>query len=401
VHADPQAHVAPPGRDVRDRELWLARLRAFVAAGPAAPPDPAALLRPGPAGVADVLLPLVARRNLKRLLVASLRLRGDPAALAEWDRLVAALLALPDSALAALLVRPEVTALVAGAADSPDDVPGLLPWLGRAVVGAVAARGGDLGPTRVARGTARSVALPAAGVVAALAPGRGDVVATVRAGEVTLDEAATWSPQPGLAGTVGVSTGRDAWLDRTFPGVEQVAELGAGVDAFVRGLTAAAALLREVWPEAHAEVLSLLRWVVPLSTLDSWYVPGMHGLVALGVGSGRRQVRDLFHETIHHKLSRTLELFSATRNPEHRVRSPFVRELQPVTSVLQSCWAFAREWALIQRLKAHGALAPAEVAGEERKFRAFLGKAVPLLRREADLTPLGDAVLAGAEEATR
>jgi hypothetical protein len=385
-----------------ERASWVPRLRAFVASGPQALPDPTRLYRPSATDVAGVLLPLVARRTLKRLLVASARLRAPTGVAAAWDRLVGALLELPDAALEALFVRAEVTGLVAGVEGNPNDGAELLPWLGQVVVGAVAAHGGDLPPTPVARSTPRSVALPVAAIVGTLDhAGTEPVVATVRAGQVVLASASVgWQPLPRLAGRVGISTGPDAWLERTFQGIEQVPMLdAASLERFVRSLDDAAAVLRVAWPEAHDELWALLRWVVPLASLDSWYVPGTHGLVALGIHAGRRQVRDLFHETCHHKLSRVLELASAATNPAHLVRSPFAKEPQPVTSLLQSCWAFAREHELIARLEAIGYIEPAAIAREKRKFRAFFDKGIPVLRREARLTALGEAVLTSIEEA--
>lgn len=397
------ASLATPGLSPApgERSAWVPRLCAFVASGPRALPAPERLLHPHAADVADVILPLVARRTLKRLLVASIRLRAAPEVVAEWERLLGALLELPDAALEPLLVRPEVTGLVAGIEGNPEDGAELLPWLGQLLVGAVAAHGGDLPPTRVARSTPWSVALPAASLLGMLdAPAAAPVVATVHAGRVTLADASVdWQPLPSFAGGVGISSGRDAWLERTFQGVEQVPWLRpADVERFVASLEEAAAVLRSVWPEAHDELFALLRWVVPLAPLDSWYVPGMHGLVALGIHAGRRQVRDLFHETSHHKLSRVLELASAAHEPGHLVRSPFAKAEQPVTSVLQSCWAFAREHVLIERLEASGYIEPASIAREKRKFRAFFDKGIPVLRREARLTPLGDAVLTSIEE---
>jgi HEXXH motif-containing protein len=387
------------------RSHWAARLRAFVETGPEALPAPEAWFGPSAADVAGVLLPLVARRTLKRLLLASLHLRAPPALAAEWDRLVSALLELPDDALTALLGRPEVTGLVAGAEDSPEDGEQLVLWLGQVVAGAMAAHGGDLPPTRIARSTPRTVALPAASTIAVLEQAETrPVVATVRMGRVVLSDAVVaWQPLPVLAERAGVSTGRDAWLDRTFPGIEHVAELDVdGTERFIRSLEEGARVLRGVWPEAHDELLATLRWVVPLAGSSSWYVPGMQGLVALGVHSGRRQVRDLFHETSHHKLSRVLELASATKNPDHLVFSPFAKgKKEPVTSLLQSCWSFSREYVLIQRLKASGTIQPAEIAREERKFRVFFDKGIPVLRREARLTEIGDALLTCIEAAIR
>lgn len=395
---------ATQARPPSARAHWAPRLRGFIATGPQALPAPQALFEPNAADVAGVLLPLVARRTLKRLLLASARLQADAEVMAAWDRLVSALLELPDRALEALLVRPEVTGLVAGAEAHPEDAPELVLWLGQVAVAAMAAQGADFGPTRVARSTPRSVTLAAAGLTGRFdQAGIGAVVATVRAGGVALANLdADWQALPLFAGHVGVSEGRDDWLDRTLPDAGQVGRLGPPeMQRFIASLDEAAAVLRSVWPEAHDELLATLRWIVPLAGRDSWFVPGMHGLVALGIHSGRRQVRDLFHETSHHKLSRVLELASATTNPEHRVFSPFAKGEEPMTSLLQSCWSFSREYELIRRLKASGYIEAAEIATEERRFRAFFDRGLPVLRREAQLTALGDAVLTRIEEVVR
>ncbi|MCX4245105.1 aKG-HExxH-type peptide beta-hydroxylase [Paraliomyxa miuraensis] len=390
-----------------ERSHWASRLRSFVAAGPRAIPAPKGLHAQNAADVTEVILPLVARRTLKRLLRASLGLRASADVAAERDRLLATLLELPDRALEGLLVRPEVCGLVAGMENDPEGGAVLVPWLGQMVVGAVAAHGGDLAPTRVARSTRRMVTFPAAFLLGELGErepsGTGTVTVSVRAGQVSVEGMAVgWRPLPRFDERVGISTGRDDWLDRVFPGVEHVASLDeVRTERFVRALDEAAAVLRRVWPEAHDELLALLRWIVPLANWDSWYVPGMHGLIALSVHDGRRMVRDLFHETSHHKLSRVLELASAARNPDHRVFSPFAKGKEPVISLLQSCWSFSREYALIQRLKASGYIVPAEVAREELKFRVLFDKGIPVLRREAQLTEVGDAILTSIEESIR
>lgn len=390
-----------PDELMSERSHWATRLRGFVETGPRALPASERLFEPRAADVADVILPLAARRTLKRLLVASLQLRAPAEVEAQWARLVSALLELPDETLEALLVRPEVTGLVAGMEGNPEDGAQLLPWLGQALVGAVAAQGGDLPPTPVACSTPRTLSLPAALTIGVFDRERsGPALVSVHAGEVRVSGAQVdWQPQPVFAGRVGISTGRDAWLTATFQNVDQVPMLdAAGLGRFVATLDEAAAVLHGVWPQAHDELLALLRWIVPLGNRDSWYVPGMHGLIALGLFNERRTVRDLFHETSHHKLSRLLELASATRNPEHLVFSPFAKGKEPVTSLLQSCWSFAREYELIQRLKASGYIDPAEIAREELKFRVLFDKGIPVLRAEAQLTELGDAVLGSIEE---
>jgi HEXXH motif-containing protein len=186
-------------------------------------------------------------------------------------------------------------------------------------------------------------------------------------------------------------------LELNFPGYEHVAELqDAELKRWIDDLNEAASLLHEVWPAASLEVFTYLRTIVPIKH-SSWYVPGIFGLIALGVDTGKRQVRDMFHETIHHKLSRILEIASATSNPEHRVLSPFDKVKGPITSLLQSCWAFSLEYQLIQRLKAAGHIQPDAIAREELKFRVFFNKGIPLLRREAQLTELGDAIVSSIE----
>ena len=392
-----------PAASTIERSRWISRLRAFVATGPGALPPPEALFEPSATQVGEVLLPLVARRTLKRLLRASLQPRSSADVATEWARLISALLELPDSALEALLVRPELAGLVARMEGEAEDERVLLPWLGQVVVAAMVAHGGDLGPTRVARSTPRTVCLPSAAVTGRLASsGSEPVVVAVRAGRLLASDVSTWRATPRLAERIDVSTRRDAWLERTFPGVEYVAWLEERErEQFMRSLEEAVEVLHGVWPQAHQEVLALLCWVVPLANLDSWYVPGVHGLIALSVRSERRQVRDLWHETSHHKLSRVLELASASRAPDHRVFSPFAKGKEPVSSLLQSCWAFAREYELIARLKASGYIEPRQIAREELKFRVLFEKGIPVLRREGQLTALGDAVLTSIEESVQ
>lgn len=393
---------ASEAQTASSRTGWHSRLLTFVASGPKRLPESRTLFDPSVTETTDVLLPLVARRTLKRLLLVSLRLRASTDICHEWDRLISVLLELPDKALEAFLLRPETTALISRVEAGKENGAEHLPWLGQLVVAIVAANGGSLAPTRVARSTPKSVTLAAASVAADFGRSGSDpVMATVQAGSVTfIGEVFEWRPISLFAEHVGISAGPDAWMSLTFPGVEHVVDIDPGqMKKFIGSLEDATSVLRRVWPEACDETLAILRWIVPLAIRDSWYVPGMQGLIAMDARGGRRQVRDLFHETSHHKLSRILELGSASRNPDHLVLSPFAKGKGPVTSLLQSCWSFAREYELIRRLKSSGYLDPQEVAREELKFRVFFDKGIPVLRKEAKLSDLGEALVNRIEEA--
>jgi len=214
-------------RTINGRSDWSARLRAFVETCPTTLPAPERLYEQNAAHLTDFVLPLVARRTLKRLLIASVRLHASASVRSEWDRLVSSLLELPDLALAEVLVRPEVVGLVAGAEANPDHADELVLWLGQVSVAAMVVHGRDLWPTRIARSGPETLALPAALRVGALAgpPGGasasddgGPIIATVRAGEIELAGVdVCWRSQPRFGAAVGVSTRRDRWLERTFP----------------------------------------------------------------------------------------------------------------------------------------------------------------------------------------
>jgi HEXXH motif-containing protein len=395
----------------------LNRVRAFIASGPSRLPDASTLFAPNAQHTADVIWPLVARRNLKRLTTTAVRLAG----MADADThdalfvLLGTVLELPDEALTCFLTQPEVTSWLVGAEQAEaGDAATFTAWLGQFVLAEVASRGGVLPAVPVATSSPHHVELRAWGRrLVSEAPLPAVVTCSFRRGVLSFGTG-RWMDQhvepedtrliqlPRLARRLFVSGGPNAWLTHAFPEVQQVAELDAPrLAAFAALLGGGIEVLSAVWPEAWHEVEVMLRWVVPLTPDDSFYVPGFRGLIAVGETHTYPMAMTLFHETSHNKFSSILELADASSNPDEPVFSPFARGKGPVTSLIHSCWSFAREYQLIQRLKAAGHLKGAGIQKLEKKFQVFFDKGIPSLRRTARLSPLGDAVLASIEQSIR
>jgi HEXXH motif-containing protein len=351
----------------------------------------------------DVLWPLVARRNLRRFARIAVRIpERDRAA---FEPSLALLSALDDATLVALFTGPELTSWIAGVEGNPPDaVPDFAAWLAQFVLPVAIRHGLDLAEVPVATSAPGHLELLYAGRRVLLDRAGPTVRCAVRGGVLTVAGATDppWVPIPTLDARISVSGGPNGWLDHAFPERDQIADCDLPrLRSFVDRLAGGAAELHAVWPEAWDEVRAILRWIVPLNVEDSFYVPGFRGLVAIGENDRYPLACRLFHETSHNKLSSILELASASTNPDERVFSPFARGKGPVTSLLQSSWSFAREYQLLQRLKAHGYLHAGDIEGLELKFRVFLDKGLPSLRRSARLTPLGDAVLTTIEQEVR
>jgi HEXXH motif-containing protein len=328
---------------------------------------------------------------------------------------VAALTALPDAALDHLLTEPEVTSWLAGL-DGGARWDGVfhLPALSRSVVVAAAMSGVECGPLDVACDgstlTFRALGLDLTGGV----PGDGDAVAWSDAGEVHVRRGSlTWAIRPRsgrwdtdgpatrLPATVGgavVKGQPDAWLRASFP---EGTEVSADPEVAVRigaGIDEGTGLLADSWPEMLAEIRSLLRWVVPMASGDSFFVPAFRGLVAVPPGRPLALGFHVVHELSHNIMSCLYDLVDVIRNPDDRVRSPFSRELEPLASVIHSCWAFSHELRAIGRLRAANHLD--DGTDWDRlitKIKVFYDKGLPLIRKEGKLTPYGTALLDAVE----
>lgn len=393
------------------------RVHSFVASGPSRVPDPASLFTPDADLTRDVLWPLVARRNLKRLLtcVGRLAAHAEPDTRRVLFTLAEHVLGWADRELEHFLTQPEVTSWIAGVElGGVDDAEALTPWLGTFVLAETMRNGGDLPSVPVALSAPGVLELRAWGHLVTTEPATAPVVLSGAFAGVLMigsgasrcevvadaDDPTLWA-LPKVADDLVVSGLPNTWLERALPQSDQVAALSRDeLTAFASRVRAGADLLARVWPEAWDEVAAILRWVVPLTPDDSFYVPGFRGLIALGTRSAYPMPCLIFHETSHNRFSTILELADASTNPEEFIYSPFAKGKGPVTDLLHSCWSFTREFGLLRRLAVADELPDTDQYRKlMRKFEIFLEQAIPSLHRNARLTELGSAVLASIEEA--
>jgi HEXXH motif-containing protein len=147
-----------------------------------------------------------------------------------------------------------------------------------------------------------------------------------------------------------------------------------------------------------SEISSLLRWVVPMAEGDSFFVPAFRGLVALPVSREITLAFNVVHELSHNIMSCIYDLVDILGNPDDRVRSPFSREVEPLSSVIHSCWAFSHELRTVRAL----AVADLLDSGTDwdrvlLKIRIFYDRALPVIREHARLSPFGRALLEHVE----
>jgi HEXXH motif-containing protein len=404
-------------------QLDLDRARSFIDRGPACLPDPSTLLWPSASQVSSVLWPLVARRNLKRFLLASARLtaRAAPVVAERYERMAGAVLGLDDATLEQFLVAPELTSWLVGAEQTDSEPARMSEFLAGSVASACALGRVDL--PRVPCAITSREALELRALATTLVTSRplpdrvemevrdGFIVVQLGGHQIELPprgDTVELSPSnghpevlslPTVDGTIVCSALPNRWLELAMPDAGALAHLDRdGLGGFAASMREGAQVVAEVWPDAWAELLVILRWLLPLADDDSYYGPGFRGLIALQASDPVRVACDLVHEGSHNKLSSILELTELSRNPDDLVDSPFARGRGPVTSLIHSCWSFTRELVFLRRLREAGLLDGASDRGRvERKFLRFFELGLPVVRRYARLTETGDAVITEIE----
>lgn len=400
--------IAPRSSFASGLGVDLDRVHAYIASGPRSLPRPELLLNPGP-HAHGLLWPLVARRNLKRLLSAFAAARtNDPAVAANHRAVVVVLMAMTDDQLDHLCTEPEVTSWLAGL-DDPSSWDGhtYFDGLTPVVISNAAAAGIDTEPVPVAVdggllslrplgvdvsvGDGRVHASSAGGHVQI--SGRRRVISLTRHGAGWTAEGASSMPRT-YAGAV-VKGLPQAWLRSSFPDLQNVAEDPGVAVAIADRVREGLHDVEVAWPEMALEIASLLRWVVPMSDGDSFFVPAFRGLVALPEARAVALAFNVVHELSHNVMSCIYDLVDILGNPDDRVRSPFSRELEPLSSVIHSCWAFSHELRAVRALLAVGRLDPAvDWDRLQLKIRVFYDRALPVIRANARLTPYGSELLA-------
>jgi HEXXH motif-containing protein len=312
-----------------------------------------------------------------------------------------AICALPNEALTRLCSGPEVSSwLSAMERVSPDERSDLLPYLGLAVAGASVDARIEFDSLPVPRPTGPVLVLPALGH-SYQASASGNHFARHLDGHVQVIGGSTVCEQleriPTCIGGALVMAHHDGWLAHTVPGYENRKSTVDPV-RFAALMDDSAAIARDVASEAWEEVEWMLRWILPFDS-DSFYVPGIRGLVALDdTATPAWTATLLLHEASHNKLSSIYEVADVFHNPLEECVHPFVREKGPVSSLLHSLWTFVREFALIRDLRAAGYLGGEEGwTRTEKKFLVFFRQGVPRLREVARFTPTGEAIMESLE----
>jgi len=185
------------------------------------------------------------------------------------------------------------------------------------------------------------------------------------------------------------------WLSVNFPEVDWISVQSKSEIRQRANIVAAALDLTErSWPEAAAELKSIVRWIVPLNVVESFNVPAMRGLLAFDALSVWRTSADLVHEASHNALSNLLDLFTVSRSPLDPVRSPFSNESGPLTSLVHSCWSFTREIELQRRFVRLGMDIP-RYTSTWRKTMKFFELAEQVLGAHNSFTPFGAELVRG------
>lgn len=319
---------------------------------------------PDPVLLERVVLPLVARRNVRdvaRYLTAAARDVSRSSEDASF--LVARLHGMTDSELDRLFTEPEVTDVAErvrrGAADDSD-------------TDLLLAMVGDAPDDHHAR---RSV----------LAHHR-------RLPRHRADESAGGDPARYETGAITVHALPCTWLERRFPEVGWLAAEESVPRSAAQMVSDALDMVDAAWPVAGEETRTLLRWVVPLNLVESFNVPSMRGLIALDLVHPWRIAADLVHETSHNVLSSVLDLRSVSHDPLKPVVSPFVREAGPFTSLIHSCWSFVREVELLHRF-IHSGIDVPRYEPIWRKTVKFWELSEPILREHDSYTPFGERLV--------
>lgn len=388
----------------------LSRVRSLYSSLPAKLPDPATLVEHRAHETATVLWPLLAARNVKRLLLALRDISVADSELAPaCGRLADEALRLGPQDVVRFVTQPELTSWLLQAESRGMPPLELTAHLGALLVAEVAQAGGSTATLPVAPTGRDVIHLRACGLTYRHhtdLPQRPS--ARVDAGVVVLDlpgsgvevrpETPGVNPIAFVAG-ISVDTFPHRWaVQDQYDPVEGFWELGEDLTQQVGVVRNAVSLLQRLWPQAWSEIEVMLRWIVPFKVDDSFYIPGFRGMVAQGSPSVVRAARNILHESSHNKLSTILELTSVARNPLELIYSPFVKRPGPATSLIHSCWSFVRELDLMHRLYRDGLVADERrFVSEERKFYKFFELAFPVIHRDIRLTPFGAGLVSGME----
>jgi HEXXH motif-containing protein len=328
-----------------------------------------------------------------------------------YQQCVEALLARPDAELTRLCTEPELVSLAAIAADGePRHEDPLVSELARALIPELEASAADSVPFTllpdldggftVRRAGARIVAgRPHDELVARVAGGTWQVFADGRFRPPADAPGLRVEPLPRLLGQgPHLSPAPTAWVARNVRDQEVAAADPAAFATFCDAMRSGAETLAAAWPAAWREVADGLRWLLPLPDrgLDphNYSVHALRGLVVSSPRRDHRCAQTLVHEGGHNRLSTLLDLFELCADPAKVVVSPVVGATRPMSFVFHGCFAFAQDVALTERLLPLAS--PAERPSMARyldESRAKAGAALDVLEREAEVTPVGAAVL--------
>jgi HEXXH motif-containing protein len=390
------------------------RVRAFVATAPA-PPTAGFVLPADDVDTPRALRALLARRTLRRLLLAVAKRAASTRGATDrilYQQCVAALQVQDDAALERLGNEPELVGLAATAADGlPRHEDPLAAELARALVPELIAGGDETVAFALLPDVGGGFTVRRAGLRLVLDDPPEALVARVVAGELQVfvdgrfrrpDDApgVRVAALPRLRG-VGphLAPGPTTWAARNIRDQEVTAADPAAFARFCAAMESGAAQLAAAWPAAWREVADGVRWLLPLSDRGraphNYSVHALRGMIASSPRDGHRCAQTLAHEAGHNRLSTILDLFELCADPARVVHSPVVAAPRPLSFVFHGCYAFAQDIALTERLLPG---APADARPSLQRYldecRAKAGAALDVLTREAELTRVGATVVA-------
>lgn len=402
-----------PRREPPPVQIDLDWLRSYIASGPEMPS--AGLVRIDPEASA-ALGALAARRSLKRFvkaLVVGSQRTSERRALAVYAAVTALLPRLAAVELDHLMTDPQVTSWTSAALSAASPAAsGARSMVDPAVdVLAIA-----LLPELVAHhhGEALLVHPPVdidGGVTLHRWGLRVDATKAPVTLLVSLGHADVVGPRP-LAAIVeplpsihGASLCRAAseWFAEHAPAGAAVHAVDAlGSAEIASCLRAAVDLLDEHYPAAGIAFRSDIRTLLPLPSTghraNNYSLPMFRGLIATSAREPYMVAQALAHETAHNQVNSLLEVARLCMNPTEQVISPVVRAARPLTALFHGCVAFAQDVQLSRALIAVGH-ADRERIGRYLSGRiATIAETVEILRGTAELTPLGEAIIAEISE---
>ena len=402
-----------PRREPPPIELDLDWLRGYFATGPEVPTQ--GLVRFDPESSAAIAA-LAARRTMKRfakaLVVSSTRTEERRAKLT-YAAVAAVLPRLTPYELDRVMTDPDVTSWTANAAaadnlrlstqstiDLTVDVlaTALLPELAAHYAGAplLVYPPTDIDGAVTLRRLGIRVTVLDNPLALLVSSGRVDVCGL---GPVTdIAEAL-----PSIGGPVLCRAASEWFADRAPIGAGVYAVDATGSDELAGCLRSALDLLTHHYPAAATVFCTNIRAVLPLPSIghraNNYSLPAFRGLIATSARDPYMIAQAMAHETAHNQVNSLLEVARLCANPATEVVSPVVGVPRPLTALFHGSIAFAQDIQLSRALIAAGHPAGERIERYLSGRVETVAETIDLLRRAAELTSIGGAVIAQVERA--